>query len=124
MPSPTATRPWRSWYGTKHWQARRKNHLRAFPLCALCLKRDVIQAAEVVDHVIPHRGDAKLFSSAKFKDCAPDAIIAIRPSLNMAAHQDELVLMVGQSKNPGGDQNKKVGDPTADRRAHRVLLNV
>lgn len=47
-------------YGSK-WQAARLLFLKQFPLCQFCLTRDVIEAAVVVDHVVPHRGDQKLF---------------------------------------------------------------
>ena len=31
------------------------------PLCVMCTAEGVTQAAEVVDHVVPHRGDQTLF---------------------------------------------------------------
>ena len=42
-------------YGYK-WQKTSKAFLRAHPLCVRCGR-----VAEVVDHIIPHRGDQKLF---------------------------------------------------------------
>ena len=30
-------------------------------MCALCLAQNVVTSATVADHVIPHRGDEKLF---------------------------------------------------------------
>lgn len=44
-------------YGSK-WQRESKMFLRARPLCAMCGRR-----ATVVDHIVPHRGDQKLFWS-------------------------------------------------------------
>jgi 5-methylcytosine-specific restriction enzyme A len=35
--------------------------LAANPLCAECLRKGLVEAASVVDHRIPHRGDPDLF---------------------------------------------------------------
>lgn len=43
------------------WRRERKRFLRENPLCVKCLKKDKLRAATVVDHIIPHRGDEKLF---------------------------------------------------------------
>jgi len=45
------------------WQKASKLYLAGHPLCAICLKKNppVIKAAECVDHIIPHKGDYKLF---------------------------------------------------------------
>jgi 5-methylcytosine-specific restriction endonuclease McrA len=43
------------------WQRARERWLRQHPLCAICQARGVIEAAEVVDHIVPHRDDPALF---------------------------------------------------------------
>ena len=43
------------------WQAARRLFLRAHPLCVECLKHGILRPATVVDHIVPHRGDANLF---------------------------------------------------------------
>ena len=43
------------------WQRARLRFLQQHPLCVLCARRNVIAAANVVDHVVPHRGDLALF---------------------------------------------------------------
>lgn len=43
------------------WQKARKQYLTAHPLCVLCQKEGRYTKATVVDHIIPHRGDQKLF---------------------------------------------------------------
>lgn len=43
------------------WRVARKRFLKANPLCVECLKVDRLVEATVVDHIIPHRGDKKLF---------------------------------------------------------------
>ncbi|AGO56570.1 hypothetical protein SOD_c36120 [Serratia plymuthica 4Rx13] len=41
-------------YGSK-WQAERLVFLRANPLCVMCQQMGRIEAATVVDHIVPHR---------------------------------------------------------------------
>lgn len=43
------------------WQKASKAYLREHPLCEECMRNGKYVQAEVVDHVIPHRGDMKLF---------------------------------------------------------------
>ena len=45
------------------WRRASKLYLAEYPLCALCAKKSpqVIRAAVLVDHIIPHRGDYALF---------------------------------------------------------------
>ncbi|GAA3721192.1 HNH endonuclease signature motif containing protein [Oceanisphaera sediminis] len=48
-------------YGYK-WQQARAKFLAEHPLCRYCLERDnIVTPATVVDHIVPHRGDSKLF---------------------------------------------------------------
>lgn len=49
-------------YGGK-WQRYRIRFLEKNPLCVRCRDEGRVTAATVVDHVIPHRGDMKLFWS-------------------------------------------------------------
>jgi 5-methylcytosine-specific restriction protein A len=43
------------------WQKESKKFLQLHPLCEECLKGGKATPATVVDHIVPHRGDAKLF---------------------------------------------------------------
>ena len=47
-------------YSTR-WQRARKMYLAAHPLCVRCLEEGRYVQATVVDHIVPHRGDQKLF---------------------------------------------------------------
>ena len=47
-------------YGSK-WQKARREYLAGHPLCVLCEREGRYRKATVVDHIIPHRGDQKLF---------------------------------------------------------------
>jgi 5-methylcytosine-specific restriction endonuclease McrA len=57
----TDTRPWRHLYGRARWKALRDNQLSQQPLCAFCLRREIVEVATVVDHIILHKGDLDLF---------------------------------------------------------------
>ena len=43
------------------WQAARRRYLQSNPPCAACMKEGLLTPATVVDHIIPHRGDQRLF---------------------------------------------------------------
>ncbi len=43
------------------WRRLSKLYLKVNPLCKSCEKEGKITPAQVVDHIIPHRGDEKLF---------------------------------------------------------------
>lgn len=43
------------------WRKARTAYLQRNPLCNECMKHGTITPATVVDHIIPHRGDRKLF---------------------------------------------------------------
>lgn len=45
----------------RRWQAARRRYLRTHPLCAECQRNGTLTPATVVDHIIPHRGDERLF---------------------------------------------------------------
>lgn len=47
-------------YGHK-WQQARMGYLRKHPLCVCCSANGIVAAAELVDHVLPHRGDMAVF---------------------------------------------------------------
>jgi 5-methylcytosine-specific restriction protein A len=48
------------------WNKARKTFLAAHPFCKTCLEEQGIHTpAEVVDHIIPHKGDKKLFWDRK-----------------------------------------------------------
>ena len=43
------------------WEKARRRFLKAHPLCVRCMEQERLVKASVVDHIVPHRGDAKLF---------------------------------------------------------------
>lgn len=51
----------RSRYADPRWQHARRAFLREHPLCCDCGELGAVVEATDVDHVVPHRGDPKLF---------------------------------------------------------------
>lgn len=47
------------------WQTFRQAFLLSHPLCTVCHSRGVIRQATVVDHIVPHKGNQKLFWDQK-----------------------------------------------------------
>jgi 5-methylcytosine-specific restriction enzyme A len=47
-------------YGPR-WRRARAAYLARHPLCVRCQAAGCIEPSTVVDHVVPHRGDEKLF---------------------------------------------------------------
>jgi len=43
------------------WAKARTSWLRAHPLCMKCESEQRVVSATVVDHIVPHKGDRKLF---------------------------------------------------------------
>lgn len=52
-------------YFTSKWKALRIAQLRKAPLCAFCLSQGVITQANIVDHIMPHKGKRELFYDDK-----------------------------------------------------------
>lgn len=51
-------------YG-RRWQRYRERYLREHPLCVMHLELGYTVASDVVDHIVPHKGDHKLFWDPK-----------------------------------------------------------
>jgi 5-methylcytosine-specific restriction enzyme A len=72
QPARVATMQPGSWRGTKgqgstargygyKWQQARLGYLAQHPLCVMCQAEGRVEAATVVDHKVPHRGDMARF---------------------------------------------------------------
>ncbi|GIW48990.1 MAG: HNH endonuclease [Caloramator sp.] len=48
-------------YNTARWKRLRIKFLKEHPLCEECKRNGVVTLAEVVDHIIPHKGNKELF---------------------------------------------------------------
>ncbi|MGL6245691.1 HNH endonuclease [Pseudomonas sp.] len=49
----------------RRWQAYRERYLQEHPLCVMHQQLGRIVEATVVDHIVPHKGDHKLFWDPK-----------------------------------------------------------
>ena len=48
-------------YHTNRWTRLSRVFRASHPLCEECKRQGIIKAAAVVDHIVPHRGDQRLF---------------------------------------------------------------
>ena len=48
-------------YDKRRWRRRSKQFLAENPLCRMCQERGLTKLAEVVDHIVPPKGDEALF---------------------------------------------------------------
>lgn len=61
------TAPWRRLYKTARWATTRADQLACEPLCRYHAELGVIVPADIVDHIIPHRGDEEMFFAGPFQ---------------------------------------------------------
>ncbi|RWX19763.1 HNH endonuclease, partial [Rhizobium leguminosarum] len=54
-------RLYRRLYKGARWRSLRHHQLSIEPLCRFCLDAEEVAAADVVDHIKPHKGDMDLF---------------------------------------------------------------
>jgi 5-methylcytosine-specific restriction protein A len=58
---------YRRLYKTARWERRRKIQLQLEPWCATCATAGRKTPATVADHIVPHRGDERLFFEGKLQ---------------------------------------------------------
>jgi len=58
---------YRLWYKLARWKRLRLRQLSSEPFCRMCRKDGKITVAEVCDHVVPHRGNPKIFWGGPFQ---------------------------------------------------------
>jgi 5-methylcytosine-specific restriction enzyme A len=64
--------PVKQWYDSPRWKRRARRQFRIEPMCRMCAAQGITMAAEVVDHIVPHRGDWKLFWTGEVQSlCKP-----------------------------------------------------
>lgn len=52
---------YRHLYRDRRWHRLRRRQLNNAPMCSMCAQLGRVKAAEVVDHITPHKGDEALF---------------------------------------------------------------
>lgn len=100
-------------YGSK-WQKARDAYLHKHPLCVECQKEGKYVKATVVDHIVPHRGDWKLFwdssnwqSLCKFRhDKKTLSEDVLRPKREKTEQKKTHVYDYPWRRNPDGGDNK------------------
>ena len=48
-------------YKTARWRRERRAYLNLHPLCRHCQEDGITKLADVVDHIVPHKGDVAMF---------------------------------------------------------------
>ena len=48
-------------YDRQRWRRRSRAFLQANPLCVMCTAAGRVTLAQLVDHIVPHKGDEELF---------------------------------------------------------------
>ena len=92
-------------YGHK-WRKTRLHYLRAHPLCVCCFaRRNRTEAATVVDHIIPFKGDAKLqWDRSNWQGLCDTCDKTIKPPLEHAYERGEIGPdALDLSRPPGGE---------------------
>ena len=56
---------WRHLYKKARWIKARAHFLRHHPLCAFCQEEGIAKGADVVDHIVSHKGNLNLFWDEK-----------------------------------------------------------
>lgn len=99
-------------YDTR-WDKASRGFRKKHPLCAECLRQWRLSPSEVVDHVVPHRGDwAKFWDSANWQPlCERCHNQKTRRESNLDAHQRYVVTgPPGAGKTTWVAQRRKPGD--------------
>ena len=52
-------------YDSQKWRKARKRFLKQNPLCVYCQRSGRTSAATIVDHIVPHKNNKKLFWNEK-----------------------------------------------------------
>ncbi len=66
-----ARRQWQHLYSDKRWRnpvfGRSPRQLRKDPLCVRCKAQGKVVIAKIANHIVPHKGDEKLFFSGELE---------------------------------------------------------
>src|SRR5262245_24385115 len=96
---------WIEYYNSKLWKIRRKQQLERQPLCARCLQENRIVPASIAHHTIPHRGNWKIFISARLESLCKSCHDGIIQSIEVRGYDKSIGIdgwSVETSKKPGG----------------------
>ncbi len=66
------SKKYRRWYNSSRWRKIREIKFAEQPLCVRCLAMGIVEEAEVLHHLVPHRGDEDKFWAGPFEQlCKP-----------------------------------------------------
>jgi 5-methylcytosine-specific restriction endonuclease McrA len=83
---------WQYFYKTARWQRLRQFQLREHPLCKFCLERGRVTAANVVDHVVPHRGDWTAFCTGELQSLCEPCHNATKRQIELRGYRTDIGL--------------------------------
>jgi 5-methylcytosine-specific restriction endonuclease McrA len=83
---------WQHFYDTARWQRLRKFQLQEHPLCKFCLERGRVTSANVVDHVVPHRGDWTLFCAGELQSLCKECHDATKRQIELHGYRLDIGL--------------------------------
>jgi 5-methylcytosine-specific restriction enzyme A len=87
--NPTA---WDAFYSTARWRRLRRMQLRQHPLCKFCLSHGIVTAANVVDHVTPHRGDWNAFVTGELQSLCEPCHNSAKRQIELRGYRDDIGL--------------------------------
>ncbi len=85
-----STQPWNNWYKKAAWIKRAKLQLAVDPICTMCLRLGKVRAAEVADHIVPHRGDPELFWFGKLQSLCWSHHSASKAQIEKQGYSNEI----------------------------------
>jgi len=83
---------------SSRWDKAAAKHRKHHPLCAYCLLVDEVKAAELVDHLYPHKGDQVVFwNHAYWISCCKDCHDGFKQRLERQGRMalDNLAIRLG-----------------------------
>src|SRR5262249_52577607 len=83
---------WASFYRTARWQRLRRLQLIREPLCKFCLERGIATAADVVDHIVPHRGDWTKFVTGKLQSLCESCHKSVKRQIELHGNRHDIGL--------------------------------
>src|SRR5215510_12724232 len=79
-----------SFYKTARWQRLRRLQLMREPLCRFCLERGFVTAANVVDHVTPHKGNWTAFVTGKLQSLCEQCHKSVKRQIELRGYRSDI----------------------------------
>jgi 5-methylcytosine-specific restriction protein A len=69
-----------AWYDSARWIMLRKKMLAVYPFCVNCSQEGRTELAKIIDHIMPHKGDSRLFWNVENLQCLCKHCHAVKTS--------------------------------------------